>query len=111
MPKSKQMYVAIEALTFKTIIGILPFERIHKQKVIVDISFAYKFKKNQKDFVDYSHVANKAKSILKKEKFLLIEDAIIHLQKALRHHFKISQLKIKITKPEILKGCIVSVAS
>ena len=111
MHKSTKMYVSIDNLTFKTIIGILPFEREKKQKVIVDIEFTYKFKKNQKDFIDYSHVANMAKLIIKKEKFKLIEDAIIYLQRALKNEFKLNNLKVKITKPDILKECLVSVSS
>jgi dihydroneopterin aldolase len=105
------MKVSIDNLTFKTIIGILPFERVTKQKVILNISFTYKFSKNQKDFVDYSHVANMSKLIMRKEKFLLIEDAIIYLNRTLRSEFKIRKLKVKITKPDILKNCTVSVAN
>jgi len=108
---TKIMKVSIDSLTFKTIIGILPFERETKQKVILDISFSYKFTKRQKEFIDYSHVANMAKMIIKKEKFLLIEDAIIYLDRALTKEFKIQKLKIKITKPDILKNCTVSVGN
>ena len=107
----KTMKVSIDKLAFKTIIGILPFERVNKQKVILDISFKYDFTKGQKDFIDYSHVANMAKMIMKKEKFLLIEDAILYLHRALSSEFQISKLKIKITKPDILKNCTVSVSS
>ena len=105
------MYVSIDNLTFKTIIGILPFERVKKQRVILNISFRYNFTKNQKDFIDYSHVANMAKLIMKKEKFLLIEDAIIYLERALSGEFKISKLHIEISKPDILKNCEVSVSN
>ena len=108
---TKIMKVSIDSLTFKTIIGILPFERETKQKVILDISFSYKFTKGQKEFIDYSHVANMSKMIMKKEKFLLIEDAIIYLDRALTKEFKIQKLKIKITKPDILKNCTVSVGN
>lgn len=104
------MNVSIDGLTFKTIIGILPFERKIKQKVVLDISFSYIFSKNQKDFVDYSHVAKMAEKIIKKEKFLLIEDALLFLEKSLTKEFKIENLKIKISKPDILKNCKVSVA-
>jgi len=105
------MKVSINDLTFNTIIGILPFERVKKQKVILDISFTYKFKKGQKDFIDYSHVANMSKMIMKKEKFLLIEDAIVYIDRALTKEFKIKKLNIKITKPSILKNCKVSVSN
>lgn len=111
LKSSTTMKVSIDSLTFKTIIGILPFERVTKQKVILDISFQYKFTKGQKDFIDYSHVANMAKMIMKKEKFLLIEDAILYLDRALTSEFEIKKLKIKIIKPDILKNCTVSVSN
>jgi len=46
------MQVFIEDLSFKTIIGILPIERIKKQQVIINISFEYNFSKNKKDFIE-----------------------------------------------------------
>jgi len=111
LKSTKTMKVSIDSLTFKTIIGILPFERIKKQKIVIDISFTYKFTKGQKEFIDYSHVANMAKMIMKQEKFLLIEDAIIYLDRALSTEFQIKKLKIKIAKPDILDNCTVSVGN
>lgn len=103
------MDVYIENLSFKTIIGILPFERVKKQKVIVNLSFSYKYDDEKKDFVDYSLVVNDIKSIMKKKKFELIEEAILYLEKKLCLKYPISNLCLKITKPTILKDCKVSV--
>ncbi len=105
------MKVLIEELTFKTIIGILPFERVKKQKVIIDISFEYNFSKDSKEFIDYSKVSALVKKIMNKKNFELIEDAILTLEKLLYKRFNLSNLKIKITKPDILKDCIVSVSN
>ncbi len=101
------MKVNINDLTFNTIIGILDFERINKQKIIVDISFEYDFKKDK--FIDYSKISKLVEQTMKKKKFKLIEEAIIYLQKKLNKKFKLKNLVIKITKPNILKNCIVSV--
>ena len=108
MPK---MNVSINQLTFKTIIGILPFERVKKQKVVIDISFKYNFKKDSKEFIDYSEISAMAKKTMNKKKFELIEDAILTLEKLIYEKFNLSNLKIKITKPDILKDCIVSVSN
>ena len=105
------MKVLIEELTFKTIIGILPFERVKKQKVIIDISFEYNFKKDSKEFIDYSEVSALVKKTMNKKKFELIEDAILTLEKFIYKRFNLSNLKIKIIKPDILKDCIVSVSN
>ena len=102
--------IDIKELTFKSIIGILPIEREKKQKVIVDIKCEYKFYKNTDDFVDYSKIAKFTKKYIKKNKFFLIEDAILSLKSELYSKFKIDNLQIKITKPDILKDCKVSVS-
>lgn len=103
------MKISIKNLTFKCIIGILDFERVKKQRVIIDISFKYDFK-DQKNFIDYSQIAKKVEKTMKKKKFLLIEDALLHLENKLYKKYPIKSLKIKITKPNIMKNCEVSVA-
>ncbi len=103
------MKIEISHFSFKCIIGILDFERIRKQKVIVNISFEYNFSKDL--FIDYSEISNLVKSTMKKEKFLLLEDAILYLEKLLNNSYKISNLQIKISKPDILKNCIVSLSN
>ena len=103
------MKIEINKLTFKCIIGILDFERIKKQKVIVNISFEYEFSKDL--FIDYSEISNLVKSTMKQQKFLLLEDAILYIETLLQNNYKISYLKIKISKPNILKNCIVSLSN
>ena len=103
------MKVEIKDLSFKCIIGILDFERIKKQKVVINISFEYKFKKDV--FIDYSEISSLVESQMKKKKFLLIEDAITFLETKLYKLYKVNNLNIKISKPTILKNCIVSVSN
>ncbi|RXK00572.1 dihydroneopterin aldolase [Arcobacter sp. CECT 8989] len=101
------MKISIEKLTFKCIIGILDFERIKKQRVIIDIFFEYDFL-DKGSFIDYSKVAAKVEKTMKEKKFELLEDAIATIEKQLKKKYPIKNLKIKISKPDILKNCIVS---
>ena len=103
------MKVEINDLSFKCIIGILDFERVKKQKVIVNLSFEYEFKEDF--FIDYSEISAFVEKQMKKRKFLLIEDAIIFLEAKLYKLYKINNLIINISKPNILKNCIVSVSN
>jgi len=103
------MKIEINDLSFKCIIGILDFERLKKQKVIVNLSFEYEFK--QDFFIDYSEISDLVEIQMKKKKFLLIEDAIINLEAKLYKLYKINNLNITISKPTILKNCIVSVSN
>ncbi|MCT7588298.1 dihydroneopterin aldolase [Aliarcobacter butzleri] len=103
------MKIDIENLEFKCIIGILDFERVKKQKVIINLSFEYAFSNDK--FIDYSEVVDLIKQTMKKEKFQLIEDAILYLTKLLNQTYEIKNLKLKISKPTILKDCIVSLSN
>ena len=103
------MKIEINDLTFKCIIGILDFERVKKQRVIINISFEYKYSKDY--FIDYSEVSSLVKTIMKKKKFLLLEDALLIIQSKLEKTYQITKLKIKISKPDILKDCIVSLSN
>jgi len=101
------MKVFIKDLTFDVIIGILDYERTIPQKVIVDISFKYKFKK--KKFIDYSKVVKKVENTMKKNKYKLIEDALIDLNQILLKKYRMKELYIKIIKPDIINNCTVGV--
>ena len=103
------MKIEISDLTFNCIIGILDFERIKKQKVIINISFEYDYSKDL--FIDYSEISALIKKTMKKQKFLLLEDAILYFESLLQNSYKIKNLKIKISKPDILKDCIVSISN
>lgn len=103
------MKIDIENLEFKCIIGILDFERVKKQKVIINLSFEYNYSNDK--FIDYAQVVSLVKQAMKKEKFELIEDAILYLTKLLYQTYEITNLKIKISKPTILKDCIVSLSN
>ena len=80
------MKIEISDLTFNCIIGILDFERIKKQKVIINISFEYEYSKDL--FIDYSEISNLVKSTMKQQKFLLLEDAILYIETLLQNNYK-----------------------
>jgi 7,8-dihydroneopterin aldolase/epimerase/oxygenase len=103
------MKIEINNLTFKCIIGILDFERIKKQKVIINTSFEYDFINDI--FIDYAEVSSLLKSTMKERKFLLLEDAILYIENLLLNKYQIRNLQIKISKPDILKNCIVTLSN
>lgn len=109
MKRKKLLKVTIENLTFECIIGILESERINTQKVVINLSFEYFFDEEKKEFIDYSKVASFVEKTMIEEKFLLIEDAILFLRKKLKSDYPMKNLWIKISKPEIMPNCIVSV--
>ena len=103
------MKIKIEDLKFYTIIGILDFERIKEQKVIIEIEIDYKYM-NQ-DIIDYSEIVNFIEADMKNSKYFLIEEALQSIIFKIKNKFQnINSIYVKISKPDILDNCIVSVS-
>jgi len=103
------MTIHIEDLKFQCIIGILDFEREKEQDVIINLEIDYIYNNN---FINYADVATLLQNRMKKEQFLLIEDALENLSSLLKKNFSnIISLNLKITKPSILPSCRVSVSN
>jgi dihydroneopterin aldolase len=102
--------VSIKELEFKTIIGILDFERVQKQRIIVDLNFYYKLDK--REFIDYAKVIKLIKKEFKNKKFYLIEDAVESILNSLfKKYPTIKRTFIRVTKPDIIKDAKVSVSA
>ncbi|MDF1880990.1 dihydroneopterin aldolase [Sulfurimonas sp. MAG313] len=103
------MTIEIEDLTFKCIIGLLDFERITPQEVIVNLSIDYNY---INEFINYAQVAQLIKKHLLEKKYELLENALENLFNIISQAFPlIEKLHIKITKPNILPNCRVSVSN
>lgn len=102
------MTIHIEELKFQTIIGILDFERLQAQDVVINLQIDYDY---SDVFINYADVCIFLKQTMHSQKFLLIEDALRELKLLLKKEFKqINKLQLKITKPSILPDCKVSVS-
>lgn len=103
------MRIHIEDLKFQCIIGILDFERVHEQDIVVNLTLDYDYKN---EFINYAEVVECIKTETKKSQFLLIEDALLFLSSKLKEKFSlINSLSLKITKPSILPDAKVSVSN
>ena len=102
------MTIHIEDLRFKCIIGLLDFERHTPQELIIDLKLEYDYKD---EFINYADLAVLIEKDLQAKKYELLETALMELINLIKQTFPlIQQLKLKITKPEILPNCRVSVS-
>ena len=102
------MTIEIKDLEFETIIGILDFERTTKQLVRINCSIDYTY---NSDFLNYALVAEHIEKTIHREQFELIEEALLHLKSSLKTDFPlILTLFLKISKPNILANCEVSLS-
>ncbi len=103
------MQIHIEDLRFECIIGLLDFERLKTQDVIVTCKINYTYKEDS--FINYADVANDITSHMQNKKFKLIESALEYLSNLLKLNYpSIDSLYLKIVKPDILKNALVGVS-
>lgn len=103
------MTIHIEDLRFKVIIGLLDFERITPQEVIINLKTSYLYTAN--NFVNYADIVSIIEENLQEQKYILLEDALLGLKTLLNNTFpQLQTLSIKITKPDIIAHCKVSLS-
>ena len=103
------MTIHVEGLKFQCIIGILDFERVSPQDLIINLIIDYN---NENGFINYADIVQIVKKNMIKSEFFLIEDALDSLNlKLIKEYPSIKSLNLKITKPSILPDCKVSVSN
>ncbi len=102
------MTIHVENLKFQCIIGILDFERITPQDIIINLTINYDYTYG---FINYADIVQITKDLMIKTQFKLIEDAINSINLKLNKEYKaIKSIKIKLSKPSILPDCSVGVS-
>ena len=103
------MNIHIEDLTFDVIIGLLDFERDKPQRIIINLEASYDYSDDQ--FIDYADIVLLIKDKLKAERYTLLENALLGIKEILHTTYPhIETLSIKISKPDILSDCTVSLS-
>lgn len=104
------MTIHIESLEISCIIGLLDFERESEQKVVLDVEIEYLYDKED-SFINYANVVDLIEVHLRKEKYELLEEALLGIKILLfeKYHL-IESLKVRIKKPNIMPNCIVGLS-
>jgi dihydroneopterin aldolase len=103
------MTIHIEDLTFDVIIGLLDFERDRPQRVIINLEASYDY--NDNEFIDYADMVLLIENELKEKRYELLENALIGLKELLYSSYpQLQTLSLKISKPDILSQCTVSLS-
>ena len=103
------MTIHIEDLTFDVIIGLLDFERDKPQRVILNLEANYEY--SDDTFIDYADIVLLMQNKLKEKRYELLENALLGLKEVLYTSYpQLNSLSIKISKPDILPECTVSLS-
>jgi len=97
--------IIIKDFEFETIIGVLDFERVKPQKVIINLEIAYEY---NKAYLDYAKVSEIIKNILQTKKFEVLEDSLNYICSYLKNEYlNIREINLEILKPDILQNLTV----
>ena len=97
--------IIIKNFEFDTIIGVLDFERVTPQKVIVNTEIFYEY---ENSYLDYAKVSKIIKNILQTKKFEILEDSLNYICSYLKNEYpNISEINLEILKPDILDEMVV----
>lgn len=103
------MKIHIEELRFNCIIGLLETERHTPQELIINLELDYDYKD---EFINYAELCADLQSNLQEKKYELLETALDALFALIHARYPLTKrLFIKITKPDILDNCRVSVSN
>ena len=103
------MNIHIEDLSFDVIIGLLDFERDKPQRVIINLEASYDYSDNK--FIDYADMVLLIQNELKEKRYALLENALLGLKDILYTTYPdLKTLSLKISKPDILPECTVSLS-
>lgn len=99
------MKIIIKDLKISTIIGILEKERENPQEILINATF------EADEFIDYALACELICDQFNKNKFMLLEDAILFFQNFFKSKFTtLNSIYFEILKLEILKNAIVGVS-
>jgi dihydroneopterin aldolase len=104
--RRKELFsIIIKNFEFETIIGVLDFERVTPQKVVVNCEIFYEY--NGK-YLDYAEVSNIIKDIIQHKEFEIIEDSLGYISDFLKNEYlNITKIDLEILKPDILENMVV----
>ncbi|MGR9045938.1 MAG: dihydroneopterin aldolase [Gammaproteobacteria bacterium] len=101
--------IFLGGLEIETIIGIYDWERITKQKVILDIEMAFDIGKAAETddiayTLDYKTVSKRIVSFVENSEFYLVEKLIVEIANIIRNEFGVSWVKITLNKKGAIRG-------
>jgi dihydroneopterin aldolase len=103
------MTIHIENFDFEVIIGLLDFERITPQRVVITLEATYTY--SEDIFINYADIVMLIQENLQLKKYILLENALLGIKTLLHNKYpKIQHLYIKISKPDIIDSCTVSLS-
>ena len=104
------MTIHIDSLHIDAVIGLLDFEREREQPVTVDLEAEYRYM-GPETFIDYALLAEMIEAKVKESRYRLLEESLLDLKRMiLKQYPSITKLRLKISKPEILKNCTVALS-
>lgn len=101
--------IFLRELEIEAIIGVLPYERIQPQPVIINLEIATDIRtaaktENLADTIDYAAIAQCLTDFVSASQFQLLETLAEKIAELILQKFGVSWLRLEIAKPAAIKN-------
>lgn len=101
--------IFLEQLEVKCRIGIFDWERKIKQRIVLDLEFPADIRRAARrdrieDTVNYKSITKETITFVSSSEYFLIETLAERLARHLLKRFRLTQIKIRLSKPGAIRG-------
>ena len=108
----EQGQIRLRDVQFDCIVGVLPYERINEQPIILNLTLWLDFAKaaeteDLNESIDYAKLAEELKAFIRLSSFKLVETLVVKTaQYVLEHYPKANAVEVSVSKPKAIPGCL-----
>ena len=113
----EQGQIRLKDIQFDCIVGILPYERVNEQPIILNLTLWLDFAKaaeteDLNESIDYAKLAEELKAFIRLSSFKLVETLVVKTAEyVLENYPKANAVEVSVIKPKAVPGCLGSEAS